>query len=104
MRAMPQIWTRGEEGSEVALSDLRRAIAIEPSYARAHSLLAWTYFSGAHMGWSSLSDVPGLALGPARRAVELDGEDPWGHLALGYVHMLSRRFKPKFSFGSDARD
>ena len=93
MRAMPQIWTRGEEGSEVGLSDLRRAIAIEPGYARAHSLLAWTYFSGAHMGWSSFSDVLGLALDSARRAVELDGEDPWGHLALGYVHMLSRRFK-----------
>ena len=97
MRAMPQIWTRGEEGSEVALSDLRRAIAIEPGYARAHSLLAWTYFSGAHMGWPSFSNVPGHALDSARRAIELDGEDPWGHLALGYVHMLSRRFKPAVS-------
>ena len=32
MRAMPRIWTWGEEDSETALADLRRAIAIEPNY------------------------------------------------------------------------
>lgn len=94
MRAMPRIWTWGEEESEKALVDLRRAIAIEPDYARAHSLLAWTYITGSHMGWVSFADAFGLALESARRSVERDGEDPWAHLALGYVHMLSRRFKP----------
>lgn len=94
MRAMPRIWTWGEEESETALEDLRRAIAIEPDYARAHSLLAWTYITGSHMGWVSFTDMFGLALESARRSVERDGEDPWAHLALGYVHMLSRRFKP----------
>ncbi len=94
MRAMPRIWTWGEEESETALEDLRRAIAIEPDYARAHSLLAWTYITGSHMGWVSFTDVFSLALESARRSVERDGEDPWAHLALGYVHMLSRRFKP----------
>ena len=43
MRAMPQVWTWAEEDSAIALADLRRALAIEPDYARAHSLLAWTY-------------------------------------------------------------
>ena len=57
MRAMPRIWTWGEEDSEKALADLRRAIAIEPDYARAHSLLAWTYITGSHMGWVSFADV-----------------------------------------------
>jgi TolB-like protein/Flp pilus assembly protein TadD len=94
MRAMPRIWTWGEEDSETALEDLGRAIAIEPDYARAHSLLAWTYITGSHMGWVSFADVFSLALESARRSVEHDGEDPWAHLALGYVHMLSRRFKP----------
>jgi adenylate cyclase len=93
MRAMPQVWTWGEKDSEVALADLRRAIMTEPSYARAHSLLAWTFITGAHMGWASFSDVLGPALDSARRSVELDGEDPWAHLALGYVHMLSRQFR-----------
>ena len=94
MRAMPHIWTWGEEESEKALVDLRRAIAIEPDYARAHSLLAWTYITGSHMGWVTFTDGVSLALESARRSVERDGEDPWAHLALGYVHMLSRRFKP----------
>lgn len=94
MRAMPHIWTWGEKESEAALADLRRAIEIEPGYARAHSLLAWTYITGSHMGWVSFTDMFSLALESARRSVERDGEDPWAHLALGYVHMLSRRFKP----------
>jgi Flp pilus assembly protein TadD len=94
MRAMPQIWTWGEEDSVTALADLRRALAIEPDYARAHSLLALTQMRGAHMGWVRYSEVLEPALHSARRAVERDGEDPWGHLALGFVHMMSRRFRP----------
>ena len=94
MRAMPQIWTWAEEDSVTALADLRRALAIEPDYARAHSLMAMTYIRGAHMGWVPYADVFGPALESARRAVERDGEDPWGHLALGFVHMLSRNFRP----------
>ena len=87
MRAMPQIWTWGEKEIETALVDLKGAIAIEPDYARAHSLLAWAYITGAHMGWVPYSDVFGRALQTARRSVELDSEDPWGHLAVGYVQM-----------------
>jgi adenylate cyclase len=30
----------------------------------------------------------------ARQAIEQDWEDPWAHLAAGYVHMVSRHFKP----------
>ncbi len=94
MRAMPQVWTWAEEDSVTALAELRRALAIEPDYARAHSLMAMTYIRGAHMGWVPYADVFGPALEAARRAVERDGEDPWGHLALGFVHMLSRNFRP----------
>ena len=30
----------------------------------------------------------------ARQAIEQDWEDPWAHLCAGYVHMVSRRFRP----------
>ena len=91
MRAMPHIWTWDEDESETARADLMQAIAIEPHYARAHSLLAWAYITGAHMGWVPHAEVFGRAVEAARHAVERDGEDPWGHLALGFVHMLSRQ-------------
>src|SRR5262249_54566701 len=94
MRAMPQIWTWGEQESQAATTGVQRAIVIDPGYARAHSLLAWTQITGVHLGWASFTDGLGRALGSARRSIEGDSEDPWGHLALGYVHTLSRRFKP----------
>ena len=34
----------------------------------------------------------GLAL--AQRAIDLDPDDPWAHLAAGYVYTFSRRFGP----------
>jgi TolB-like protein/tetratricopeptide (TPR) repeat protein len=102
MRAMPHIWTWAEQKSETALADLRHAIGIEPDYARAHSLLAWTYITGSHMGWGMFSDVSSQALESAHRAVECDSEDPWAHLALGYVHMLSRQFMPAIEELSEA--
>ena len=94
MRAMPQVWTWAEEDSVTALAELHRALETEPDYARAHSLLAMTYIRGAHMGWVPYSDVTGPAMEAARRAVERDGEDPWGHLALGFVYMLTRQSGP----------
>jgi TolB-like protein len=94
MRAMPHIWTWAEAGSEIAVGHLKSALKIEPDYARALSLLAWTYITGAHMGWANFADTLGPALDSAKRAIERDGEDPWGHLALGYVHMLTRQFRP----------
>jgi TolB-like protein len=112
MRAMPQLWTWGERETAAAMVDLKRAIAIEPDYARAHALLAWAYITAAHMGRVPHVDSVGLALETARRSVERDGEDPWGRLALGFVHMLSRRSRaaideleealwlnPNFAFG-----
>ena len=34
------------------------------------------------------------ALNLAHRAIDLDPEDPWAHLAAGYVYTFSRRFGP----------
>lgn len=91
MRAMAQIWAWDEARNAEACDHLRHALALDPAYPRAHGLLAVAYMSGAHMGWLTASEVVPPAHQAARQSVTADGDDPWGHLALGYVHMLSRQ-------------
>jgi len=63
---------------------MRERIACWPgSSPRGCSSAPWTYEHG-------ISD--GLTL--AQRAIDFDPEDPWGHLAAGYVLTISRRTGP----------
>jgi TolB-like protein/tetratricopeptide (TPR) repeat protein len=91
MRAMAQIWTWDEAQNAKARDNLRRALDLDPDYARAHGLLALGYMTGAHMGWLAAADVLPAAQKAARQSIATDSDDPWGHLALGYVHLLSRQ-------------
>jgi TolB-like protein len=91
MRAMAQIWTWDEAQNAEARDNLRRALEIDPYYPRAQSLLAMAFATGAHMGWLEASDVVPTAREAARQSIATDSDDPWGHLALGFVHMLSRQ-------------
>ena len=84
----------GLSDNEKALAYLKQATEIDPGYARANSLIAWAYAARLHTGWAPVGESLDLALTLARLAVEQDGEDPWAHLALGWVHSMSRRFRP----------
>ena len=91
MRAMAQIWAWDEAKNAAACENLRHALELHPAYPRAHGLLALALMSGAHMGWLAAPDVVPTARDAARESLAADGDDPWGHLALGYVHLLSRQ-------------
>lgn len=94
VRAMPYIWTWVSQNDDTGLNLLKRAIELDPGYARARSLLAWAFATRVAVGnmdfERGISD--GLIL--AQHAIDLDPDDPWAHLAAGYVYMLSRRFGP----------
>ena len=92
IRAMPYMWKWAAGDNEMAMGLLKRALEADPDYARATSLLAWSYAARAQLGWSEPSETLEQALKLARRAIELDLDDPWAHIAAGYVHMVSRRF------------
>ena len=94
---MPHIWTWSAHDTEIGLTLLKRAAEIDPNYARAHSLLAWGHAARAYLGRAEPTAELETALTMARRAIDQDGEDPWAHLAMGYVHMVSRRPQPAFS-------
>jgi tetratricopeptide (TPR) repeat protein len=90
-QASPLIWTWSEKDYTPAEALLLKAIEIDPNYARPHSILAvglqsnaWFGRPGPHEGFV------GRALAEAKTAVALDEQDPWGHMALGYVHGYAR--------------
>jgi TolB-like protein/class 3 adenylate cyclase len=77
--------------SETAIKLLRSAVQSYPDYGPAHSLLAFTLLMSGHMGWIPDGDDYNEAAELARRAAELDNEDPWAHVALGYLAFTNRR-------------
>ena len=102
IQAMPHVWTWAAHDTETGIVLLKRAITLDPGYARANSLLAWAYAARAHLGKADPVRELETAHAIARKAIEQDGEDSWAHLAMGYVHMVSRRFEPAVAALSEA--
>ena len=90
-RAMSRFWRATGPDVEAAIEQLEEAVNRHPDYAPAHSMLAFCLVLTGHFGWLPLFEVPRLALESARRAVELDNNDPWAYVALGYVAFVRRR-------------
>ena len=71
---------------------LRDAIERYPDYGPAQSMLAFALLvSKFTVGWIPEGHHYAYAAGLAQRAAELDDEDPWAHLALGYLAFAARR-------------
>jgi TolB-like protein len=85
VRALCLINTRGKAQVVAAERLLKRALLIDPKSAPVHSLLSFVIYLRVHLGWQARTQVLSIALGSARRALSLDPEEPWAHLALGYA-------------------
>jgi TolB-like protein/class 3 adenylate cyclase/Flp pilus assembly protein TadD len=94
VRAMPFIWMWVSQDDDTGINLLKRAIELDPGYARARSLLAWIFASRVSLGNMDYERGISDALALAQRAIDLDPDDPWGHMAAGYVNVFSRRFGP----------
>jgi TolB-like protein len=92
MRALSHFWRVTRQDNVVAQALLEKAIAIDPDYGQAAGVLAASHMFCAHMGWADMASVASIAENAALAAIRADGEDPWAHLALGCVHLYSRRF------------
>jgi DNA-binding winged helix-turn-helix (wHTH) protein/tetratricopeptide (TPR) repeat protein len=77
--------TREQRQVEAAYQVLRKSIALEPSCASAHALLSYVVTLRVHLAWRTRAESREEAVALAQRAIGLDPEDPWGHLALGYA-------------------
>jgi adenylate cyclase len=77
LRALPHFRSLTRESLEEAVRLLRKAIEIDPGYAVAFAQLAWCHWAFVAQGWMDRSN-PAVAdvIHLARRALQLDGNDP----------------------------
>jgi len=91
IRALSSLGQSSAAGITQAEALCRRAIAIAPGYAQAHSLLAWALVRGA--GRRDIRTVLPEANAEARAALASDERDPWAHLTQGVVLWRTRRYE-----------
>jgi len=85
MRALSHHWRITRPDNVLAQALLTKAIAIDPNYGQALSLLATSHMVGVHLGWADIKTAAPIAERAALAAVVADNEDAWAHTALGSV-------------------
>lgn len=84
--------TRQKQHVRTARTLLLKAVALDPKSAHAHSLLSFVTTLAVHLGWDSREVSKPIALGFAQKAIAIDSDEPWGHVAHGYatLHTANR--------------
>jgi TolB-like protein/Tfp pilus assembly protein PilF len=85
IRALPFVSSRAKADLDAAAEFLQKAIAIDPSYARAYSLLSFITALAGHLGLESRDSSLRRASETANKALFLDPDEPWAYYALGCV-------------------
>jgi adenylate cyclase len=91
LRARELAMALTRSGNIAARSLADAAVAIDPGYAAAHALIAFTHLNDYANGFTSDPDQS-LRIGfeLAQSVVEMDEDEPAGHLALGIAHSWRR--------------
>jgi adenylate cyclase len=84
-------WRMTPANSEAAIDLYREAVRRHPTYAPAHSMLAVALLMSGFVGWTAVTANVKEAADLAARAAELDGSDPWAHLALGQLATMRKQ-------------
>jgi adenylate cyclase len=77
LRALAELHKYTEEGMRKVIDLVKRALAIDPSYAAAAALIGWCRIHWRAEGWGPLSDADvAEGVDPARQAIEMGKDDP----------------------------
>ncbi len=78
---------------ELVRGMFEKAIEIDPTYCRAFAMISYSHSFDNILGYSvSIQDSLKLAIGAARKAIELDDGDPFGHRVLGVALQQDQQF------------
>jgi len=92
VRAMGLINRVGRRQNEEAQALLKRAIEIEPGYARAHALLSWAiWWAALCYWWPDVAEGYRQAARHAADSIALDPSDPWARMTLGLSLSTARQ-------------
>jgi TolB-like protein len=89
VHAVNLINRRSARQAGAAQALLKKAIAANPNSSAAFALLSFATTLGVHQGWHSRQAAAPSALRAAARAIALDDQDPWGHVAAGYAELFA---------------
>jgi len=94
LRGREQAWAATRTGNIAARGLLERAIAIDPGYAAAYAVIAYTHVPDYINAWTS-DPEDSLRIGQetAQRAVGMVGDEPIAHFALGMAYLWSRQLE-----------
>jgi len=86
---------RSKESHDAAMEAYKRAIELDPNYARAYGAMAVMVTRGYRFNWTdlSISEAQERALKLAKKAVELDQSTPQIYWALSFVHLFRREYQ-----------
>jgi TolB-like protein len=91
VRAVARIWRLSEADVIQGQKLLEQAIQVDPEYAYAHSVLAFSRVFSVHSGWSDSHKTLPLALQSAQTALSHDAHDPMAFAAMAYGLMIAHR-------------
>ena len=95
MQALPHMWRMSPDEHRRAQTLLQQAVELDPNYAHAHALLGWIYITMFNLNVRSpIGEFTDKAIDAGGHAVELDDQEPWGHLVVGLGHARRRRPEP----------
>lgn len=96
-RALGHFWIFTAAHMKKAARLAQKAVDADPDYAHAHAVLALVQITRAWLAWEPTQELATLldsASTAARQATNLEGQDAWGHLALGIVLAFQRQHEP----------
>jgi tetratricopeptide (TPR) repeat protein len=93
-RGLWHMYRFGKDDNEQARQFFKRAVGLDPTFARAHAGLSFTHFQNAFQGWGPREEEISRAMETARHSLSVDDRDPAAHWAMGRALWLLGQHEP----------